>query len=520
MNVRVDVEEGDVEDEDGWLHTGVRITCSRCGFSIDVRGTTDKSIRYGCWQLKERCPQGERNFYTDSLEATAVGGGVLYMRVKDIERVNAPLEVGNEWSSDQIAAQEKILRWLSETPGGGVFRVFGYAGTGKTTLIKWLVAKFGAVVRVAAYTGKAADVLCRKGVRAMTIHRMIYLVVEESRVELAEIVWRLETEPDMPSLEREQLNIRRDYLEKFLERPHFVLNNKAFDNTPVRLIVIDEVSMIDQKLARDLLSFGINILVFGDPMQLQPWGKDEETGEDAYPYFMNDDPDVMLQQIHRQAEGSQIIQASMKLRKGERLLASPLKKNVVPEFVVADRGNFLAVLDNCWWHEGVFEQIIVGSNLERFRFNVRVRRRRNIKSAVPVAGERVICLHNNNAHGLRNGSQWMVKSVDEYPAKPEHIDLHLVSLDGNVEIGCKVWRDLFLMDEKRFKEKMKGKNLREVEQFDFAYAITCNKAQGSEWKSVMVVDESRKWKERWMNWLYTAVTRASERVLVVRGIDG
>ena len=132
-----------------------------------------------------------------------------------------------------------VAGWLKDKPGERgtpqLFRLFGYAGTGKTTLARHLAAHIDGEVKFAAFTGKAALVMRRKGCDgASTIHSLIYRARESGE-----------------------------------ETPTFEL----WDDAPAskaKLIVIDECSMVDAELGRDLMSFGVPVLVLGDPAQLPP----------------------------------------------------------------------------------------------------------------------------------------------------------------------------------------------------------------------------------------------------------
>src|SRR5437868_2837548 len=144
-----------------------------------------------------------------------------------------------DFTPHQDAALQAVASWLKDEPGGAgtpqVFRLFGYAGTGKTTLARHLAAHIDGEVKFAAFTGKAALVMRGKGCYgASTIHSLIYRARESGE-----------------------------------ESPTFEL----WDDAPASkaaLIVIDECSMVDAELGRDLMSFGVPVLVLGDPAQLPP----------------------------------------------------------------------------------------------------------------------------------------------------------------------------------------------------------------------------------------------------------
>ncbi len=164
-----------------------------------------------------------------------------------------------------------------------IFRLFGYAGTGKTTLAKHIAEGVDGKVLFAAFTGKAALVMRRKGcASASTIHSLIYKARESGE-----------------------------------EVPSFDL----WDDAPAskaKLIVIDECSMVDPELGRDLMSFGVPVLVLGDPAQLPPI--------QGGGFFTDAEPDVMLTEVHRQAQDDPIVRLSMDVRAGNRLAEGAVRR--------------------------------------------------------------------------------------------------------------------------------------------------------------------------------------------------
>lgn len=182
-----------------------------------------------------------------------------------------------EWNNQQEDALDRVSRWMRDPNREPVFRLFGYAGTGKTTLARHLAATSGGTVLFAAYTGKAALVMQRAGCAgARTIHSLIYTpfdpddafhVVESLKVQIAS-----ESDPD----QREHLIKELRKLEESLKsterpKPTFILNEES-DLKNAALLVVDEASMVDVDMARDLMSFKVPILVLGDPAQLPPVG--------------------------------------------------------------------------------------------------------------------------------------------------------------------------------------------------------------------------------------------------------
>src|SRR6266480_1533062 len=175
----------------------------------------------------------------------------------------------------QDAALRATSAWLKDARGrASIFRLFGYAGTGKTTLAKHLAEGVDGKVLFAAFTGKAACVMRSKGCPgAGTIHSLIYRARESGE-----------------------------------ETPSFDLWDEA-PASKAELIIIDECSMVDAELGRDLLSFGVPVLVLGDPAQLPPI--------QGGGFFTESEPDAMLTEVHRQAQDDPIVRLSMDIRAGE-----------------------------------------------------------------------------------------------------------------------------------------------------------------------------------------------------------
>jgi len=411
-----------------------------------------------------------------------------------------------EWSRNQQVALSKVDRWLKDPTAPQVFHLFGYAGTGKTTLARHFAEGVSGQVMFGAFTGKAAHVLQSKGcVGATTIHKMIYhsrdknteLLVRLSDT-LEKLVHDLKGEGatdavlnNHPKVNELKQDIKK--LEENAHEPFFVLNTDS-DVKRASLVVIDECSMVDAKMGSDLLSFGTKVLVLGDPAQLPPVG--------GAGYFTEGvEPDVMLHEIHRQAQESPIIRMATNVR-GERPL--PL----------GDWG------DGCWVHpQGhkidqerilAYDQVIVGKNATRRMTNTRFRTMNNYPGKLPVVGDKIVCLKNNHELGLLNGAIFHVTGVDGIMDKKVHMSI--TPEDSITSIDVAAHEHYFLGTENDLPWFEKG----EAQSFDFGYALTCHKAQGSQWRDICVFDQSGIFRQDRWKWLYTAITRASESVTIVR----
>lgn len=390
-------------------------------------------------------------------------------------------------TTSQRAAIDAVREWHAAPTGSLVFRLFGYAGTGKTTIAKTIASEIAdstkKAVQYAAFTGKAASVMAAKGCDgASTIHRLIY------RATYDEYIHKVTHEI-----------VSRGYVEAHGEwesyagygDPRFAVGSDTLKKDKVALIVIDECSMVGNKLGEDLMSYRIPILVLGDPAQLPPVG---DGG-----YFTAGVPDILLEEIHRQQEGCGILDLATAIRTGGRIQVGTYSESRV--ISLRDQG----ALDPL-----AFDQIIVGMNRTRHIWNSKVRKLLGFKGRYPEVGERLIALQNNREVGIMNGEQVTVREVVVAAGTEVPWMKLIVDWDGKL-VPMQIARHYFdTPDEKpRYFDS-------DMVYADFAYAITCHKSQGSQWPRVLVIDESRVFREEAVKWLYTAVTRAAEHVTVVK----
>lgn len=399
-----------------------------------------------------------------------------------------------QWSPQQQHALEAVREWYSNSDQQ-VFRLFGYAGTGKTTIANALAQECGGSYIFGAYTGKAALVLREKGAPGYTLHSLIYLPRDKCAARLLQMKHDLtdlqQTNADAQEIHELKRAIEEE--EENLSRPDFTLNVKS-KLLHVGLLVVDEVSMVGETMARDLISFGTKILVLGDPAQLPPV---KEGG-----YFTEADPDVMLTEIHRQAEGSPIIEMATTVRQGGRLkLGSYGDCQVVPK----GRIDVPALAE--------FDQILVGRNATRNTIN-RLYREQILGHAdpLPQPGDRVVCLRNDREQEtLLNGSLWHVVGT-------EVIDDNLVELELLNDSGDSDGSTIKSVAHRHYFEgrKLEYWEKKLAQEFDYGYALTVHKAQGSQWNNIMLVDESFCFRKDAARWLYTGITRAAERLTISR----
>ena len=364
-----------------------------------------------------------------------------------------------------------------------VFRLFGYAGTGKTTLAKY--AASGATL-FCAFTGKAAYVLRQKECEAFTIHQLIYCPKERSKTKLQELEAEQKNTTDEEEIERLQRLI--DFEHKKLNSPSFVLNQ----DSPVKqadCIVVDECSMVNEQMAYDLMSFGTKILVLGDPAQLPPVM--------GHGFFIKAKPDYMLTEIHRQAKGNPIIDLATKVR--QREILEPNGGMIIPwGSITPDE-----VLG--------YDQILVGRNKTRKATNRKIRGLLKRQSDIPVEGDRLVCLRNDHEVGLLNGGIWEVESC--FDPGDDHLDMIIKDPDTDSGyLAIEAHRHYFVdLDDKPIPWWIR----KEAQEFDYGYALTVHKSQGSQWDKVLIFDESGVFGREAHKWMYTAVTRAAKEVTVV-----
>jgi exodeoxyribonuclease-5 len=382
---------------------------------------------------------------------------MLYIRSRDAGRDSF---LSTRWSPQQEQALKDVSRWFSATrerkPQGQVFRLFGYAGTGKTTLARHLAEGVEGNVVFAAFTGKAALVMRARGcVDARTIHSLIY---------------------------------RPKEIES--EEPSFVLNDDS-EAAQAKLIIVDECSMVDEELGRDLLSFGRPVLVLGDPAQLPP--------VKGGGFFTEAEPDLMLTEVHRQAADNPIVRMSMIVREGGFLERGTygesrvIARNQIDPLAVTQAG-----------------QVLVGMNRTRRLYNKRMRELFGYTNPLPEVGDKLVCLRNDRKKGLLNGGIWTVKQ--SLPMRRNKLRMSLVPEEDPSRKALRVSvLPAFFESEEEIPYALR----RDSDEFDYGYALTVHKSQGSQWDDVVLFDESGAFREHRHRWLYTGLTRAAQKLTVV-----
>lgn len=370
------------------------------------------------------------------------------------------------WSAQQEQAIKAVKKWLADPHGPQIFRLFGSAGVGKTTLAVHLAADVPGLVLFGCYTGKASLVMRKKGCyNAMTLHSMIY------RPQQDELTGKL----------------------------HFSWNGDS-DACWASLIVVDEVSQVDEKMATDLLRFGRKVSVLGDPAQLPPVG--------GAGYFINAEPDFMLTEVHRQAADNPIIRMCTDVREGRGLQLGTYGESKVLLRGDVDRETMQRYVLSA-------DQVLCGMNRTRASLNARIRQLKGIAGDpvdwLPAPGERLVCLRNNREKNLFNGSMRETQRVQTFD---KYVEMRVKSLDeeGMSPVDVATLRCFFDGTDKDVDWRVKMG----WDEFTYGWALSVHKSQGSAWDDVLVYDESTVFREDANKWLYTAISRAAEKVTVLR----
>ena len=412
-------------------------------------------------------------------------------------------------TADQENAKNLIAEWFFNTDDK-VFVLSGYAGTGKTFLIDYVVRetlhlKAGEEAVFVSPTGKAAANLVKGGTVAGTVHSLIYIRDEDE----------FDVDENGEIVEQRELSfIKR---EKIAEK--------------IKLIIIDEASMINETVLNDLLSFHIKCLFCGDSAQLPPVNG-------TCPLLAQ--PHYTLREIVRQAADNPIVQVATMARRGETIPYGNYgdKVCVLPKraFSKAQRKRLLMEAD----------QVICGTNRTRAALNTEIRRYKGIdeESLLPVDGEKLICTLNDwekpldsdqkfhLVNGIIGRAQNVRESFDDLAVMDFYADFMPSGIKVPFDTGIftkgkythfYVDRAATLSDGTVVHEgnlallhRMRVLSEEPICRFEFAYAVTCHKAQGSEFDFVIVFDESWAFKEEKDRWLYTAITRAKEKLLIIR----
>lgn len=374
----------------------------------------------------------------------------------------------------------------------------GYAGTGKSFLVRTIIEALGVEeekVAYATFTGKAADVLLKKGnSNAMTLHKLLYSAIPN-------------------------------------EDGTFTYVPKMQEEMKYEIVVVDEASMAPKSMMDLLFSFPLYVLILGDPFQLSPIHKDEGS-------VFFEKPHIFLDEVMRQAKDSEIVRLSMEIRAG-----MPLRHFI---------GKDVQVLNSNELNTGMLtwaDMILCATNKTRTNINQEVRKLKGFSDG-PQVGDKVICTTNywkktsrEQGDPLINGMVGYIKSLEEKPYW-----IHKSKWSGPKSIWVPAFNGVITTDNDDYYSLTKidktllttGKPRLTMEQegklrtngnsknpfgygylipltFEYGYCCTVHKAQGSQWDKILVLEENFPWdKEEHARHLYTALTRAVEKCVIIK----
>jgi len=418
------------------------------------------------------------------------------------------------WSPQQDKALLAVSDWFkNRRHEQQVFRLFGYAGTGKTTLAQHFAEEIDGKVLFLAFTGKACKVLMDKGCAPVsTIHSALFNPQEPDRNALKELEdqivhlrkelieeYKGDSKTEEELMARVEANDRLCDLYTMLEVQRKVVSKPSFtykehnDLSSCALGIVDECSMINNELGQALIDAGVPLLVMGDPAQLPPV---EGNG-----FFTEGDnpPDVLLTEVHRQAEDNPIIWMATKTRNQEEIPLGNYGDSRYIDMKDLDFGTIAAA-----------DQNICGTNALRHKWNRRIRHLLyGPDSFVPVPEEKMIALRNDKEADVINGAMFTTKKI---------------TFVGEESIHMTVWDDEYNEKDVQIHSKLLSHPYEEMSywdrrtqtEMDYGHCITGHKSQGSQWQDVVAVDESSVFRRDKWKWKYTVLTRAANKITLVK----
>lgn len=392
--------------------------------------------------------------------------------------------MGIEFNDQQIYALYDIENWWN-IQNDQVYNLSGAAGTGKTTLIRYFIERIGMEldkVAFVAYMGKAAMQMARNGLPAQTIHSLIYTYDKVLDLD-----------------ENGKIQIKENGKPKM--KFQFTRREKLYKK--IKLIIVDEASMVNEEIAKDLLSYGIPIIVLGDLNQLPPvFGN---------PFFLKE-PNFILTQIMRQNENNPIVWLAHRI-----LNDLPLQYGVYGKSSVIPKSDMNEFMLN--------KADIVLTCTNRLRGEINTLFRENIKRIkrldLPNVGEKVICRKNNWSRSINN----MIYMTNGMTGTVDYVDIESfngkgIKCDFQPDFIKKKFKNVVFDYERLFSnpgsDTMSDPFSFTRDQFEFAYAITVHLSQGSQYPNVVFLNERMMYdKETYKKLQYTAITRAIDSIQIL-----
>ena len=389
--------------------------------------------------------------------------------------------MGFELTSEQVQLGVELKKWWKNRVNQ-IYVYSGKAGTGKTTVVRYFLEEIGLTnddIVCCALSGKAVTVLSAHGLPAKTIHSLIYTPM------MVDVLNEDGTPMMKPNGEvKKKLQfVKKHYLDK-----------------AYKLIVVDELSMVNDELMADLMSFDVPIIGMGDLNQLPPiFGISS--------YMLK--PNFFLTKIMRQSEGNPIVYLANNVLERKPFVEGHYGKSEVRRSIP---------LDERLWLD--YDIALCAKNSTRDLFNNGIRKEiLGIQTNEPVPGDRLICRQNDWSRSIQgmyltNGTAGSIYDIDEERTTKNKLILDFVPDFNMEEAFLNVEVDHKYMTSNYLERKEAG--LTQYVKFEYAYMITTHLSQGSQYPSVLYLDEQFSWdRETQAKLRYTAITRAMDRISIV-----
>ncbi len=263
--------------------------------------------------------------------------------------------------------------------------------------------------------------------------------------------------------------------------------------------------MVNMQIWQDLCSYGIRIVAVGDHGQLPPIHGS---------FNLMQDPRITLEKIHRQAKDNPIIQLSITARQEGSVPVGKYSKHV--EKLSKSNPENADIVNSHLSNYDRDTMVLCGYNHTRIKLNNFIRKQIGHDEYTPVPGDRVICLKNNYNKNIFNG---MLGTITKITPEDEFFYFAEIDLDGEDKPYSGLIHKQQFNNKSTLEptEDMDKHLLHKGDLFDFGYAFTVHKAQGSQAKKVILFEERFKQMndQQWRRWLYTGITRAQEQLLII-----
>lgn len=443
--------------------------------------------------------------------------------------------VGFTFTDGQKRAVQLISNWY-RTMSKNYFVLLGYAGTGKSTIVKYITKQLGIPSSQIWYgtpTGKSAMVLRKKGhPTAATVYSLFYKCTEVDPNIIATDLCASKLIPleDQPIFGLKDMMVKIQIINDLYKKAPMALRAEINDllktarvslpqniaSTSVRargmmsfrkkeipksslptLLVVDETSMLTDLQIADILSYGIPVIFLGDDFQLEP-----VTGVNT----LLKKPDIVLTDIVRTAEDHAVVYAATLAREKGRFLNPGNYNN---QFLRVSQEDFFSN-QKMYSLMPKVDQIICGKNNSKAEIIAEVRDQLKYDSPLPRDGEKVMCTRNNNELGLVNGMMGTCDGIKFISERDGYMLMSFTDEEGRNYPHLKCSLAPFMPE---INDQVYYKKLLSYNQFTFGHAITCHASQGSEYDRVILFEEP--FGENPWRWVYTGYTRTMGRLLTV-----